>query len=280
MRVIRVIGNNGVVTVDSNGVEFVVLGKGIGFQKKCGDFIDDSKVESIYKMSKKVASQFEQIVLDVPRAHINVANKVIKYAQDSLNCKLNENIYITLTDHINFAIERIKQGIILSNVLLWETKKFYSKEYEIGLKALDIISQDLGLELSEDEAGFIALHIVNAQFNIEMSDTVKAPVFVRDVVEIVKDYFKIDVVEDTISYDRFVTHLKYFSQRVIKKEYYSSSDNTFHKIFLEEHPKSRDCAKLISKYIEEKYSYDISDEELMYLALHIERIVNREKNSV
>ncbi len=113
MKVLKVINNNVISSMDESNKEVVVMGKGIGFQKKTGDQIEQEKIEKIFHLSAENRTQFEMLVADMPYDHMYLAKEIIQYASQSLKTKLNKNIYITLTDHLNFAIERKKQGSVM-----------------------------------------------------------------------------------------------------------------------------------------------------------------------
>ena len=167
MKIDKIINNNLIRTFDNNGKEILLMGCGLGFQKKIGDTIDRSKIEKIYAIENKSDSnKLMTLLSEIPLEYIQVSNEIISYAKYSLGKRLNDNIYISLTDHISFAIERYKQGLNFKNALLWEIKRFYNHEFLIGKEALTIIKKRLDIMLSEDEAASIALHIVNAQRRI------------------------------------------------------------------------------------------------------------------
>ncbi len=276
MKIIKVISNNAVVSIDEQGNEIVVMGSGIGFKKKVDCLIDKSCIEKVYKMSSENATRFENLITNLPSKHIEIADEIINNAKEVISTELNESIYITLTDHISFAIKRKEQDIEFNNALLWEIKQFYPKEFQIGLKSLEIIERVVGLKLSEDEAGFIALHIVNAQYNIDMSNIAKSPKMINDILNIVKTTFGIEYDTSSISYERFVTHLKFLTQRIIGQNEYDGEDEEFYRTFLDKCKQSADCARKVNKYLNESYEYELSQEELMYLTMHIERIVKRQ----
>lgn len=279
MEILKVINNNVVSSLDENGKEVVVMGKGIGFQKKTGNTIDEDKIEKIFCLPSEKTSQFEDLVEDMPYEHIVLAKEIIQYARKTLDRHLNKNIYITLTDHLNFAIERQKAGTVFQNALLWEIKKFYNKEYEIGLKAIDMVKDELGIELSEDEAGFMALHFVNAEMDGDIRQTTGLPAMIKDIVNIVRYHFGIDIDESTLSFERFVTHLKFFLQRVVKGECYEVEDSEFNESIKRRYKSEYACAGKIKDYMEKKVDYAISDEELTYLTLHISRVIRRTESS-
>lgn len=276
MKIKKIINNNVVATLDDFDNELVVMGRGIGFQKHEGDVIDKKKVEKYFAMSNVNASQFEKLVKEIPYETIKTADEIITYAKKELKRELNKNIYITVTDHLNFAIERHKNNINFQNDLLWEIKRFYQKEYQIGCHALEIIKEQLGIELLEDEAGFFALHIVNAEMNGDMQQSIKAPKIIKDVVRIVTYYFNEEIDESTLAYERFITHMKFFIQRAVKNEMYPPEDGEFCKIVFNRYKKAYNCAQKIREYIWLKLKYDVPDAEMMYLTIHIERVFGKE----
>lgn len=276
MKIIRILNNNVVSSLDEKSSEIVVMGKGIGFQKKPGDTIEESKVEKIFRMPHANASQFEKLVEEMPYEQVKVADEIIAYAKDALGKKLSKNIYITLTDHLNFALERQKQGIAFQNALLWEIEKYYEAEFKIGCKAVEIIKERLGVELTKDEAGFFALHIVNAEMDIgNISQVMEMPGIIKDIMNIVKYTFGIEIDEDTLSYERFITHLKFFVQRTVTNKCYPVEDEELIKTFKNRFPQEYACAVRIKDYMKKKSEYETGEEELMYLTIHISRIVRR-----
>jgi len=276
MKIIRILNNNVVSSLDEKNNEIVVMGKGIGFQKKHGEDIEESQIEKIFRMPHANASQFERLVEEMPYEQVKVADEIIAYAKDTLGKKLNKNIYITLTDHLNFALERQKQGITFQNALIWEIERFYNIEFQIGCKAIEIIKDRLHVELTKDEAGFFALHIVNAEMDIgDMHQAMEMPGIIKDILNIVKYTFGIEIDENTLSYERFITHLKFFVQRVVTNQCYPTDDEEFVRTLIIKFPQAYDCAIRIKEYMKKKMQYDTGEEELMYLTMHISRIVRR-----
>ncbi len=273
MQAKKVINNNAVYSMDELNREIIVVGKGVGFQKKTGDDIDMAKVEKIFRFTPEKNSQFAQLVNDMPYEYVQLAEEIITLAGKTLQKHLNKNIYITLTDHLNFAIERQKQGVYFQNALLWEIKRFYSEEFQLGLDAIELVRERIGIELPEDEAGFLALHIVNARMNADMPQTAAMPAIIKGMIDLVREQFKIELDEDTLAYERFVTHLKFFLQRVIQKKCYDTDDDEFNHSIWKKHPAACECAKKIQNYVAQQTAYDPSDEELTYLTIHIDRVV-------
>lgn len=117
MQIIKVINNNVISSEDDKGKEIIVMGKGIGFGKKAGEEIDETKIEKVFSLPDESTSQFMQVVKDMPYEYIRTAELVIAYARETLGYHLSKNIYVTLTDHLGYAIERKQQGIVVANEL-------------------------------------------------------------------------------------------------------------------------------------------------------------------
>lgn len=271
-KILKVINNNFVCS-QVEDEEVILRGKGIGFQKKVNDLADEDKIEKIYKMpSKTTFNKLQTLVADIPLEHVQVCTEIIDYVSKNLNKRLNENIYITLTDHISFAIERQRLNQEYQNALLWEIKKFYQPEYQMGIEALEIIKNNLGVQLKEDEAGFIALHIVNAELDTDMSSMVQITSLIQDVLGLVRNYYHVNLDEESLHYARFITHLKYFGQRLFNNKSVKDDDFQLQKMIQTNYSKDYKCAEVIKGYIKEKYHRDLTGEEMMFLTVHLKRI--------
>ena len=222
--------------MDEQNKELVIMGRGIAFQKRPGDVVEQEKVEKIFKLDNKdISEKFKTLLYDIPLEYMEISEAIINYAKDTLGKKLNESIYVSLTDHIVFAIERSKKGLLITNALLWEIKRIYKDEFDIGLKAIEKINNKIGIKLPEDEAGFIAMHIVNAELNEEMPNVVNITKLIQDVLNIVKYHFKIDIDEDSLNYFRFLTHLKFFAQRLFSGTSLGSKDDFLYEMMKEKY---------------------------------------------
>lgn len=275
MKIRKVINNNIVHAIDDRGEEIIVLGNGVGFGRKKGDVPERGRIEKIFHLSNENLSQFEQLVKRIPLSSIRTSEKVIAYAKDELKAELNDNIYIALTDHLNYAIERKVQGIEFRNALLWEIRRYYPKEYAIGRKAIEMVREDMGIALSEDEAGFFALHIANAEFQGASPIGFEMPEIIKDILNLVKFSVGADFRDAELSCGRLVTHLKFFLQRIMSKKSYGGTDNLWAKELKKEYPLAHTTALRIKSYIKARLQYDVSDEEITYLTIHIQRIISR-----
>ena len=264
-------------------LEMILLGKGIAFQKKAGDEVDENKIDKKFVIdSDDSKAKFIELLREVPLNHLELTTKIIVAAESELATTFNDSIYIGLTDHINYALFRYKQGLQLSNALMWEVKKFYPKEFKAAMNALKTIEYYEGISFPEDEAGFIALHFVNAMQDDEgMNLTVQSTEVIQQILNIVKFHYCMELDESSLNYNRFVTHIRYFIRRLLSHEgcYHQDEDDEF--LFLqvkEKYPQAYQCACKVQKYLETKFCVKITNEEMLYFMLHINRVAERVKS--
>ncbi len=280
MKIFKILNNNVAVVLDEQGEEKIVMGRGICFKKKAGETIAEEMVDKMFSLSaKEVSNKFQVLIQDIPMEHIALGEEIIAEARKQLGKKLNEMVYISLIDHVHTSIVRFLDGVTVKNVLLWDIRRFYKEEYQIGLWALQLILKRCKVELPEDEAGFIALHLANAQMDQEVIHNMyEITRIMQEIVNIVRYYFKITFNEDDVYYYRFITHLKFFSKRLVEKNIYTEDDNDdLWAVIKEKYKKAYGCVEKITQFIEKKYGYELSKEEQLYLTIHIERVVNKTK---
>lgn len=269
----KVINNNIISAYEESGAEVIVMGRGIGFKKKQGEVVPADQISKIFRIkSRTLAEQFKELLANMPLERVRISDEIISHAKDHLKLKLNQSIYVTLTDHINFAIERVSQGIEPQNALLWEIKRFYPQEFQLGIYALELIHDRLGILLPEDEAGFIALHFVNAEYGTDIRDAVKFPDQMQAIVDIVERDLGILLDESSLHYERFMTHIKFLIQRIYRKELLFSEDRELSLLMQRKYPREYQCSVKVAEYIMQATGSRLSEEEIMYLSVHIRRV--------
>lgn len=269
----KVINNNIISAYEKSGAEVIVMGRGIGFKKKQGEVVPADQISKIFRIkSRTLAEQFKELLANMPLERVRISDEIISHAKDHLKLKLNQSIYVTLTDHINFAIERVSQGIEPQNALLWEIKRFYPQEFQLGIYALELIQDRLDILLPEDEAGFIDLHFVNAEYGTDIRDAVKFPDQMQAIVDIVERELGILLDESSLHYERFMTHIKFLIQRIYRKELLSSEDRELSLMMQRKYPREYQCSVKVAEYIMQATGCRLSEEEIMYLSVHIRRV--------
>lgn len=275
MIIYKIFNNNAVVIKDENGMEKIVMGCGLAFKKKCGEEVDVSKIDKVFVLSdREVNNKFQEMMTYIPPEYVELGEDIIKYAKKTLDKNLNDTIYISLIDHMYAAIKRYQSGILVKNAILWDIKRFYKDEYQIGLKVLDVVEERFSVRLPDDEAGFIAIHIAEASLNENTKDIQNITEIMSQILNIVKYNFHISFNEESIYYYRFITHLKFFVQRLFEGKTYTDDDqDDLLDAIKQKYANSYECVNKISNFIKSEYAYDISGEEKLYLTVHIQRMV-------
>lgn len=280
MIISKIFNNNAVLIKDENAGEKIVMGCGLAFKKKCGDELDESKIDKTFILSNSdVSNKFQELIQYIPSEYIELGEDIVQHTEKTLGKKLNDTIYISLIDHIYAAIKRFKDGISVKNAILWDIKRFYKDEFNIGLNVLDMIEERFLVRLPDDEAGFIAIHIVEALLNENVEDMYNITEVMSEISNIVKYNFRISFNEDSIYYYRFITHLKFFVQRLLgtKISIDDKNDDLLDTVKLK-YVNSYECVNKIGEFLKRRYNYSITNEEKLYLTIHIERLVYKSES--
>ena len=278
MVTIKKVYNNNVILAfeEISKKEMILTGCGIGFKKKPNDIVDESKIEKKFVIQDdNFEDKVNKLANEVPEEVFSVSSAIIEYAEKMLNTNLDEYIYISLTDHISFSLKRYKENMMIKNELLSEIRRIHKKEYEIGKWGLEYINKTFGVNFSLDEAGFIAIHIINANYRESTNQSYLMMNIINQILDIIKKYFSVEFIEDDINFDRLLTHLKFFAKRLIdKKEQTKFEKNDLLDVVKIQYKESYECAQNIKKFIEDNYTYKINDDEVLYLVLHINRVIS------
>lgn len=276
MRVVKVLNNSLVLALDNSGNEVILMGKGIGFHKATGYEFKNEEIEKVFILKDRYLSKnIIKLAAEVDNIYFELTEKIVDYAVKKYNLSLLDHIYLSLTDHLSFAIKRLENNILVPNFYAVEMKGFNPIEYDIGLYALKMTKEHLNYILPEDEAGNIAFHFINAQFDHPYNDKNREiNQVINDILDIVKYYFSIDYHYDSFSYSRYVIHLRFFVQRVLARKLLTEDetlilyDNLVDKLSSE-----LLCVDRISLYINKRFDLNLNRAESIYLALHINRVL-------
>lgn len=277
MKIVRVLNTNAVVSADQQGREVIITGPGIGFKKKKGENLDPALVDKTYYLKNADDSKrLQEVVKEISEEYLGIAGRVVEAARN-MHLEVRDSLYVTLTDHINSAMDRYREGIALKNMMKIEIRKFYAKEYKIGMDAIRWIKEQTGEDLGEDEAAFIAMHIVSAEFKAESeADVNKITELINAVLQIVRMHFKIQFNENTLSYERFLVHLKFFAARMFDDNCYQDSMQEIYRVLVEQNEYIYSGVRKIADYIEKQYEYKLTIDERLYLLIHIKRILEEQ----
>lgn len=273
MQIQKVLNNNVVIALDENGEETVLMGRGLGFGRRTGDDAPADLIQKRFTLhAEQLSDRFQQLLTSIPLPHFLLSERIIDRAKRTLSATLSDSIYVTLPDHISAAIERHKQGIALSNPLLWDIRQFYPEEYRAGCAAVDLIREEMDITFPEDEAAFIAMHFVNAEGGGELPEVYDMTCLMQRVFALVREHCGMEPDRDAVDFYRFVTHLKFLARRIAADQSYGDDDADLLPPVQKKYPVEFACAQAICRSILEEYGLDTGKNELLYLTLHIARV--------
>lgn len=272
MVILKVFNNNSVAAISDTGSDIILVGSGIGFRKKSGDQVDPSRIERTYVFQDDSKQRFEQSLEMIPAIYFEITEHIIEKARRVLNTEFSSEIFITVSDHISYAVKRQEEGTFLPNILLNETKTLYQREFEVGLWALRYVKKRINVELREDEAGYIALHLVNFSKNKRSNRAMRIVTLTKQILEMIHETMHTELDEDSLEYARISIHLKFLAERIFRQEEKEVVDTTkdIRDVFLQD-PRMELCLERIEKVVKEYYDYELTPDEKTYLCIHIRK---------
>ena len=280
MKIRKVLNNNVVIALNKAQEEVILMGNGLGFQMKAGRTVNSEKIEKVFKLENHIQSeQVEQLFSEIPESIIEIACKILSHAKDVLKKEINETSFIAIADHLHASIQRFKKNIQVKNFLLWDIKRFFPIELAIARTGIQMVNQQLNVTLSDDEAGFLALHITNAQIDNNREDAISLTQLMEEIITVIKYTLKINFVETDLYFQRFITHLKFFSERVLKDQPLKQADSQVEcELFLlitKQYPGAFEATKKVAELLKNRRNYAMSKDEQVYITIHLARIIDK-----
>lgn len=273
MKVNRVFNNNSVGAKLTDGREAVLVGPGIGFNKRRGDDVDPAQVEKRFILEPSDAGNgMRAVLISLPYPVVELTARIAERLDERHELRLTPAVEIALADHLASALKRVEDQNTLFNDLLFETKATYREEFQLALEVLDWVEELSGQRLPLDEAGFITLHLVNAGLSGNMVETQRTAAAVRGVMEIVRDWMPTTVAFDADHTERFLTHLKFVVRRISLGGQLAGGHEDLFVMLSRTEPESRECAQRIAAYLHQTLDAQLSREEVLYLMIHLSRL--------
>lgn len=274
MSIVKKINNNVAMARDDRGNELVVFGKGIGFHETPYYLEDESTLQAVFS---NINNGILSMVRTVPSEVIDAALQIIDMAKAELDCELNPNVVLTLADHLQFAVERLKDGCVIENPLSDTVEFVYPVEHGLGLRALAILKKETGVSMPRTEACSIAMHLVNSERADgrvdDMDEVMRTLSSIDEVTNIVEREFGITVDRASYNYARFTTHLRYLIKRLKADRASSDSNADLFARISHDFPDVSACADAIASYLEDRFGRACSEEERLYLMMYINRFL-------
>lgn len=275
LRIEKVLNNNVLIAEHPSYQEVVLIGKGLGFSRQQGDYIETDSVEKLFVLkNEKEQENYIKLLPHIDNELLDVIISAIDLIKERTKSSLNEHIHVALTDHLVFAITRVANGMEIKNPFLIETKTLYRFEYEIATEVVELIHEKTGIRLPVGEIGFIALHIHTSMTNKTLSDVNKHSQLVSDLVEMIEDQLKIHIDKESIDYMRLVRHLRYTIERVVKGEKVEEPEK-ISALLKVEYPVCYNLAWKLIKVMQQALKKKVFDAEAVYLTMHLQRLTKK-----
>lgn len=275
MKIIKVFNNNIIAALSDLGQELILTGSGLGFQKKPGDLVEEQRIEKVYEVMEEGKERFYRLLKDTPVELINATERIRQRAKDERGISMTLNALVGMIDHITYAVERKKNGIEIPNLMLHEIKSLYQEEFVLGMEGLDEIAKATGVRLSEHEAGYITMHIVNASLGENKESITRIFQFTNGVVSIIEDVFNLDFSDDEIAAARLNSHLKFLAKRILLKQPTTEDQvEEFYELFMRKNKRFKTVIKKISAFMTENFNHELTQQEAVYLMVHINKAIS------
>lgn len=274
MKVINRINNN-VVLVKDGTQKMIVTGKGLGFQVYPGNDVKEHLIEQRFVLQEtNDDAYYMNLLKELPVETLTICEGIIIKASEMLGKPISGNLMFALADHIKFTMERMQKQMLIDHPLANEIKQFYPKEMEVGRYALRLIQEHTHTQLPDGEAVFLTMHIVNALGGLsEAYDVAQLTDVMAEIVTYIETYFQCTIDQNSTSFSRFITHLRYYLIRQLNFEIEESINDELLEIVQEKYPKAYACAQSIADQMDARYHNTSADSEKLYLTLHINRLL-------
>lgn len=274
MLILKKINNNVALASTDAGEEVVVFGKVVGFHEMPYELEDESVIQRVFRdVDEKSIDGFEGISDEV----LLVASDIVALADKALDCKLAGNLVISLADHLQYAVERAGEGVAIENPLSHEVAFVYPRETELGRRGIEVVRERLGVELPESEVTSIALHLVNAEVDgmgsaQDMDLVMKSTVILERATQIIEGQLGQTLDRTSYAYVRFVAHLRFLIRRLMRGSCKETENSGLFRQAARDFPDAYRCAAGFNEYLKREYNWSCSDEEMLYLMMHVNRL--------
>ena len=262
--------NNNMVLIKEQGVEKILLAKGIGFNKKFGDILEDNlEVDKVFSIEdKKNQENLKEVYNRVDGEFVAICEEALAEISEELGEELNETIHIALIDHLAIAMKRLKNKEQINNPFIVEIETLYSVEFEMAKKIVNKLQDKYEIDFPEGEIGFITLHIHSARNGKMLSNSIKYSYLSNKIIIYIEEKFNSKIDKRSLDYARFLSHVRFTIERVLTD---TVLKNDLTEIIKKSYPVSYEIAEGASKIIEETLDKKVCDDEVAYIAMHVER---------
>lgn len=265
-QIIKILTHNILLaTYESN--EYILIGKGIGFQKKPGMLVEAQQVSNYYIIQDmKKLSVYEKMVLETPDDVLLATENAILLAENELHQKFDESIHLSLLDHIRFALYRMENNLQVGSFLTDEYYLMYPELYQISEKMAVMINQLMKVTLPTSEIGAIILHLHAALNQEKVSQTAINAQVITFALDFIQENSFLKLAENDLAKARLITHLKFALKRSADQKMH---ENPLVSVIEKEYPAVYQLSKTLAQEIDNRFAIRLSNSEVGYVALHL-----------
>lgn len=276
-RITKILNHNTVLALNQeDNLENLVMGKGVGFGRKPGERVDFAPDATVYQLSQKCdRGNPRDLVKRIDPLYLNIANAIILDAKNTFGL-VDTSILIPMADHIAFAAQRIQKNAPIGNPLTQDIKALFPDEFQVARRGGDLIAEQTGLRFSDDELGYIALHIHSALESMQVSQAMQTAAIIRTCVDLVRQTAGVTLDVNSLSYNHLMSHIKYMAARLLKGERLSMDVNHIMQVSC---PRAFDISEEICRQLERTLGHPVDEVEIGYLAMHVQRVFDTESSA-
>lgn len=269
-RICKVLNHNGVIAFDmQDSNEYVLLGKGVGFGRKVGERLEKPEDCIVYSLqATSTRGSASELARSIEPEYLEMANRILNLAEKQFGT-IDRSILFPMADHIAFAVKRMQKGEQISNPLTPDIQTLFNGEFKVALTLKEYLKKEKGIDVPDDEIGYVALHIHSALEKESVAVSMQMASAVRECVSLIEEQRKIHIDVTSLSYNRLMNHVKFMVARALNKESLKVNMNEY-----VEHnfPRSYELARIVCDHLSQALRVQLEEIEVGYLALHIERV--------
>lgn len=272
----RPLNNNVIITVDEAGRERVLMGPGLGFKLKTAGIVDFGLVEKSFVLETATDSERAQTLLtDLPYGVVDAVLKAIEVAERQLGKSLGARLPLAVLDHMQYVVERMSTGLRLARAPMPELAILYPEECAAALAMVASMNESLGYDLPPEESVFLTMHLLNTTRDQAGASAAIQLRRVQHIVVTVENALGLTLDPSSSDYARFILHVQFLLQRLSSDSMLRGTDTAFYDYARTSYPTSFKAAEAVRSYIAASTETALTDEEVLYVCIHVERLSQR-----
>lgn len=275
MRVVKKVNNNVAICLDGQGRELIAFGKGLGFRPTPYELSDLSLIQRTFY---DVSPQYMEMIGTLPMDVMEFTAEVVDMARGTLPYELSPNLLLTLSDHIAFAIKRTREGIFVKMPLAYDLEQMYPQEISMAQRAVEELKARFKVPLHRDEASGIAMAFINARVysKEDSGGQLGDEDILEEITGMVEREMGVSIDQSSFNYARYATHVRYLLERLKSGKGIDSINQGMYAELRQEYGETAACVDKIADYLERRHGFHVTEEEQLYLFLHVNRVCANE----